>query len=166
MLFCQQHLQTFVRLMSPAIEGVHELVSVFRTFIFQALTLCLQRGLLLIIRLFLAILKCLLGIFQFSSCNIVLLLYRGMGFQKVVQQHLFVGCFLLDSLLAIGKGKFVLNAHSIEILSCLCYLFQLALLCSQLLIQGIFLFVIFGSEFFFAIAFLFYIRFQFCCLCF
>ena len=165
MLFCQQHLQTFVRLMSPAIEGVHELVSVFRTFIFQALTLCLQRGLLLIIRLFLAILKCLLGIFQFSSCNIVFLLYRGMGFQKVVQQHLFVGCFLLNSILTISKRKFFFNAHGIKILSCLRYLFQFSFLFTKLFSERIVLLLIFGSEFLLATTFLFYVCFHFRCLC-
>ena len=84
-LFGQQHLQTFVRVVSPAVESLHNLIPVSGTFFFQALTLYLKFGLFLIICFFLHVPKRLTCIFQFTSCNVVLFFYRCISFQQIIQ---------------------------------------------------------------------------------
>lgn len=83
-LLCRQRLQPFVRLMSPVVEGLRESIPALGALFFQSLALRLLNGLLLIVCLFLSILERLMSIFQFSSGNLVFLLYRGVRLQKVV----------------------------------------------------------------------------------
>ena len=80
-LFSQQHLQTLVRVMSPAVESFHNLIPAFCTFFLYLLAFYLKFVLFLIIRFFLDVLECLTCIFQFTPCNVVLFFYRCMGFQ-------------------------------------------------------------------------------------
>ena len=81
-----------------------------------------------------------------------------MRFQQVVQEHLLICNLLFDSILTIGKSKFVLNTHRFKIFFCLSNLFQFTLLGSQFLIKQVFFFIIFRSEFLFTLAFLIDVR--------
>ena len=80
-LFSQQHLQAFVRFMPPAVKSIHNLIPILCAFLFQPVAFYLKFCLFLIICLLLNVLECLTCILQFTPCDVVLFLYRCMGFQ-------------------------------------------------------------------------------------
>ena len=118
-LLSDKILQTFVRLTPPAIKLFRDNIPILCTFLFKNVAFFLNLGQSMTVSLLLSVLKRPPRILQFASCDVILLLYRLMGFQQSVQQCACVFLFLSDGCLPVCKGEHSVYAFSLERLPCL-----------------------------------------------